>query len=65
MNKFIKKIQSKIDITIEDLVVCPIDDHMTIGVQMFLPQIIIPEVPATINDIIYVNNIIYSNYLIL
>lgn len=64
MGKLIDKIKNKIDITIEDLVVCPIDDHMTIGVQMFMPQIAVPDIPVK-DKVVYVNNLIIGNYLIL
>lgn len=64
MGKLIDKIKNKIDITIEDLVVCPIDDHMTIGVQMFMPQITVPDIPVEVK-VVYVNNLIIGNYLIL
>ena len=52
------------DITIEDLIVCPIDDHMTIGVQMMVPKITVPHTPVK-NNIIYINNIIIPNCLII
>lgn len=64
MSKLIDKIKNNIDITIEDLVVCPIDDHMTIGIQMIMPQITVPHVPVEIK-VVYINNLIMGDYLIL
>lgn len=68
MNRILDKIKTKVietDITIEDLIVCPIDDHMTLGVQMFLPKITVPHTPVKTENIVYINNLIIPDILIL
>lgn len=68
MITILDKVKTKVvnaDITIEDLIVCPIDDHMTLGVQMFLPKITFPHTPVETENIIYINNLIRPNILIL
>jgi len=68
MTKLGNKIRNVLgDITVEDLIVCPIDDHMTIGVQgikIILPSIEIKNVKS--RPIVLTNNnmMIDPTYLI-
>mgnify|MGYP003291915460 CR=1 FL=1 len=49
MTKLGNKIRNVLgDITVEDLIVCPIDDHMTLGVQNV--KVKIQDIKYLIND---------------
>lgn len=64
--KFLDQCKKKLaDITIEDMIVCPIDDHMTLGVQKFVPNKMLPDIPTEKNNNIYLNNLIMPNILII
>lgn len=64
--KFLDQCKKKLaDITIEDMIVCPIDDHMTLGVQTIVPNKLLPVIPTEKNNNIYLNNLIMPNILII
>lgn len=66
MIKALQRRLETVDITIEDLVVCPIDDHATIGVQYMMPAV--AKLPnsniSNIPKLSYDNNTLFFNYLI-
>ena len=63
MNKIEEKIRNVVgDITIQDMVVCPIDDHVTIGVQFLFPELITYEQTPIVEYNIYIR--ILNPYLI-
>ena len=68
MTKLGNKIRNVLgDITVEDLVVCPIDDHMTLGVQnvkVIIPAIHINDNLVTRPIILINNSLIDPSYLI-
>ena len=50
------KKKSQIDITIGDLTVCPIDDHMTMGMQFTMMYVTTASLSSMSKPVMLINN---------